>query len=170
MSTIKEIREKSGLSIDRFSEEYNFPADILKDWETGKKKCPEYIETLLDRAVTEGRKTFEIYSTNEILKELGCCYKSLLNILNGRKRASAPGQYKWTESHDPYPGSDIFPTKYFTIIVERAMTIGVPNELNQRIANLMTFIDPDDWRKSMETPCPLETRVYFLMGTSLVYY
>lgn len=67
-------------------------------------------------------------------------------------------------AHDPYPNVDIFPTKYFTMVLTRAMGLGVPKELNDRIAQMMNFIDAEDWTAAMSHPCPLENRIYFDIG------
>ena len=47
----KEIRELSGLSQDRFGQRYNIPVGTLRNWEQGKRDCPDYVLSLLERAV-----------------------------------------------------------------------------------------------------------------------
>lgn len=51
--TIKEIREYSGLSQQKFAEQYNIPKRSIENWETGIRKCPLYVSQLLERAVKE---------------------------------------------------------------------------------------------------------------------
>lgn len=51
MKTIKEIREYSGLSQAKFSEKYGIPKRSLENWESGSRKCPDYVISLLDRVV-----------------------------------------------------------------------------------------------------------------------
>lgn len=51
METIKEIREYSGLSQAKFSEKYGIPKRSLENWESGSRKCPDYVISLLERAV-----------------------------------------------------------------------------------------------------------------------
>ena len=51
MKTIKEIREYSGLSQAKFSEKYGIPKRSLENWESGIRKCPGYVVSLLERAV-----------------------------------------------------------------------------------------------------------------------
>ena len=51
MKTIKEIREYSGLSQAKFSEKYGIPKRSLENWESGSRKCPDYVVFLLERAV-----------------------------------------------------------------------------------------------------------------------
>ena len=152
--TIKEIREYSGMNRAEFSRAYDIPIRTLEDWESERRKCPKYICKLLGRAVTEDRTSFKIYQDKELLHELGECYAELLLVLNKRRG----------RAHDPYPNADTFPTKYFTMVLTRAMSLGIPKELNDRIGQMMNFIDSEDWVASMNCPCPLETRIYFDTG------
>lgn len=160
MSPIKEIRENTGMSRAEFSRVYNIPIRTLEDWEAGRRKCPEYVVSLLRRVTnedTENIKAFKLYANNELMKELGACYRELLNVMN-------KNQFNGREPHNPYPHADIFPTKYFTMILPRAMQIGIPKALNERIGVLMNFLDPDDWADSMGRPCPAEARMFFDIG------
>jgi transcriptional regulator with XRE-family HTH domain len=45
--TIKELRNSTGLSQDRFSERYGIPRRTVEDWETGKRTPPEYVLDML---------------------------------------------------------------------------------------------------------------------------
>ena len=51
--TIKEIRALTGLSQARFGEFYGIPKRTIEEWETGRRKPPEYVLRLLERAVRE---------------------------------------------------------------------------------------------------------------------
>ena len=51
--TIKEIRSITGLSQAKFGAEYEIPKRTIEDWETGRRKPPEYLLKLLERAVRE---------------------------------------------------------------------------------------------------------------------
>lgn len=51
--TIKEIRARSGMSRAEFSRKYSIPIRTLENWEGGARKCPPYLEKLLERAVRE---------------------------------------------------------------------------------------------------------------------
>lgn len=51
--TVKEIRKITGLSQARFGEFYGIPKRTIEDWETGRRKPPEYVLELLERAVKE---------------------------------------------------------------------------------------------------------------------
>lgn len=160
MNAIKEIRESMGMSRAEFSRVYNIPVRTLEDWEADKRKCPEYVVSLLRRVTNEdaeNTKAFKLYSNNELMKELGACYRELLNVMNRN-------QFNGREPHNPYPDADIFPTKFFTMILPQAMRVGIPDVLNERIAVLMSFVDPEDWADSMSRPCPAEARMFFDIG------
>lgn len=58
MMTIKEIRNRSGLSQAAFGDKYSIPKRTIENWEAdeGKKEhrnCPDYVLKLLDRVVRE---------------------------------------------------------------------------------------------------------------------
>lgn len=50
--TIKEIRERTGLSQSKFANKYEIPVRTLQGWEAGKT-VPDYFVKLLDRCVRE---------------------------------------------------------------------------------------------------------------------
>lgn len=50
---IKELRMLSGLSQQAFSDKYKIPKRTIENWEGGKRKCPDYVRQLLERAVLE---------------------------------------------------------------------------------------------------------------------
>lgn len=47
MATIKELREKTGLTQKAFSERLNIPKRTIEDWETGKRVPPPYVVELI---------------------------------------------------------------------------------------------------------------------------
>lgn len=51
--TTKEMREYLNVSRVEFSRRYNIPVRTLENWESGKSQCPEYVMSLLERAVLE---------------------------------------------------------------------------------------------------------------------
>ena len=56
--TVKEIRAITGLSQRKFAQKYGIPRTTLENWESNKdkanhRKCPDYVLTLLERAVRE---------------------------------------------------------------------------------------------------------------------
>ena len=54
--TIKELRELLGESQAKFAERYGIPKRTIENWESGIRKPPEYVLTLLERAVKEDAK------------------------------------------------------------------------------------------------------------------
>lgn len=60
MKTIKEIREYSGLSQKKFAGKYGIPVRSIENWESGARKCPEYLTSLLERAAVEDFKKFQV--------------------------------------------------------------------------------------------------------------
>ena len=84
MNAIKEIRENTGMNRADFSKVYNIPIRTLEDWEAGRRKCPEYVVSLLRRVTNEdidNTKAFKLYANNELMKELGACYRELLKVM-----------------------------------------------------------------------------------------
>lgn len=57
--TIKELRSLTGLSQKVFSDKYEIPKRTIEDWESGKRTPPEYVISLLERAVKEDIKKTE---------------------------------------------------------------------------------------------------------------
>ena len=51
--TIKELRTLTGLSQQAFSDKYEIPKRTIEDWETGRRKPPEYVVKLLERIIKE---------------------------------------------------------------------------------------------------------------------
>lgn len=48
MQSIKEIRQSTGLSQQKFGEAlYNIPRRTIQDWEQGLRTCPEYVAELI---------------------------------------------------------------------------------------------------------------------------
>lgn len=43
MSRIREVRRQAKLTQKQLAEHYDIPLRTLQDWETGKRKPPEYI-------------------------------------------------------------------------------------------------------------------------------
>lgn len=50
---IKELRILSGLSQQAFSDKYKIPKRSIENWESGKRTPPDYVISLLERAVKE---------------------------------------------------------------------------------------------------------------------
>lgn len=47
METIKEIRQRTGLSRQKFCEPLNIPVGTLRNWEQGIRECPPYLVELI---------------------------------------------------------------------------------------------------------------------------
>ena len=64
--SMKEIRAMTGLSIINFSILYHIPPRTIEHWESqsekSRRKCPDYVLELLERAV---REDFNIKDNNE---------------------------------------------------------------------------------------------------------
>ena len=56
---IKQLRMVSGLSQQAFSDKYKIPKRSIENWESGKRTPPEYVISLLERAVKEDIKKIE---------------------------------------------------------------------------------------------------------------
>jgi len=54
--TVKEIRQLTGLSQQKFSKLYNIPLRTLQSWETGEREPALYIVELLERVAKEDFK------------------------------------------------------------------------------------------------------------------
>ena len=50
---MKQIREISGLSQNKFSKQYGIPLRTLQHWEQGDREAPSWILLLLERVVRE---------------------------------------------------------------------------------------------------------------------
>lgn len=46
--SIRALRKGTGLSQSDFAEQYNIPVATIRDWEQGRRKCPEYMIELLE--------------------------------------------------------------------------------------------------------------------------
>ena len=47
LSTIKELREQSGMSRQQFTKYFDIPYRTLQDWELENRKCPDYVVALI---------------------------------------------------------------------------------------------------------------------------
>lgn len=46
--TIKEMRTKSGMTQKAFSEYLNIPKRTIENWESGRRKTPDYVIELIE--------------------------------------------------------------------------------------------------------------------------
>lgn len=91
---IKDIREATGLSRAEFSRTYGIPVRTLENWETGIRRCQDYIINLLQRVTQEDVNNTDLSCYDpDMLKELGYLYNAMVDLLGG---------------HNPYPCADVF--------------------------------------------------------------
>lgn len=113
--------------------------------ETEGKSLNQYITDCLNKEEIE-KEECNVY-TAEMVELLGEAYYELLGVMN-------------KNHHDPYGAiSDRWPVKCLVMILPKAMTLGIPNELNEKIRKIMNMIDVEDMQKMMTSPMPGE---YFL--------
>ena len=62
---IKEIRNKTGLSQQRFAERYGIPIGTLHHWEAGDREAPEYVMEMLQKIVALDEVRTSAYVVNE---------------------------------------------------------------------------------------------------------
>ncbi len=55
--TVKEIRQLTGLSQQKFGDLYNIPLRTVQNWESGTNEIPAYTLQLLERVVKEDFQT-----------------------------------------------------------------------------------------------------------------
>lgn len=56
MNDTKQIREMTGLSQAKFCEALGIPLRTLQKWETGERKCPDYVTELIRFRVEHGEE------------------------------------------------------------------------------------------------------------------
>lgn len=90
--TIKEIRERSGLSQGAFCKRYGIPKGTLCHWESGERKPPSYVLNLLERVVEQDKITG--YNWQQIAKVLSTygivandTHEIILNLYDRGKNA-----------------------------------------------------------------------------------
>lgn len=50
---VKDIRSRTGLSQQKFSEKYEIPKRTIEEWESGRRTPPDYVLKMLARIVDE---------------------------------------------------------------------------------------------------------------------
>lgn len=60
---ITEMRNLLNVTRAEFSRLYSIPVRTLEDWESGRRKCPEYVLNLLERAVRADAAELSILDT-----------------------------------------------------------------------------------------------------------
>lgn len=92
--TIKEMREKLGLSQTKFAQFYGIPKRTIENWESGTRKPPEYVIGLLEAAVKRRNEM-----TKEKAKTIAGTYK--MEILRNPVTGEAWGVWCDTEQLIP---------------------------------------------------------------------
>ena len=54
--TFKEIRKKSGMNLTQFAEHFEIPYRTVQNWESGTRKCPEYLLKLIEYKLNNENK------------------------------------------------------------------------------------------------------------------
>lgn len=49
--TMREIRDITGLSVQKFGDKYGIPLRTIQQWERGERKPPNYVIAMLERCV-----------------------------------------------------------------------------------------------------------------------
>lgn len=55
--TIKQARERSGLTQKQMSEKFEIPVRTIGSWEDGSRKCPVYVKNLIIQALSQEIKS-----------------------------------------------------------------------------------------------------------------
>ena len=154
-NSIKKIREISGMTQKEFSETYGIPVRTLSNWESGQRKCPEYMIKMLNRIVVEDDNSASLSCYDpSALKELGFIYGSMIGLLDN-------------QFHDPFTNSEIFPIKSFIMMHKRIIELGrMTKELDSRIQMLMYQFTTEDYGKMINVPAPMAGQYAFICGIS----
>ena len=48
---MREIRDITGLSVQKFGDKYGIPLRTIQQWERGERKPPDYVIAMLERCV-----------------------------------------------------------------------------------------------------------------------
>ena len=80
---IRELRQRKGLTQERFCEVYGIPKRTLENWEQGSRKPPEYVIALLERAVEQDEKIKAMKKKHD---------QDILDVATGKKKVRVRGQ------------------------------------------------------------------------------
>lgn len=90
--------------------------------------------------------------TPEMMEKMGEIYQEMLYVLNKK-------------GNDPYwQISDRYPLKCITMLIPRAISCGISQDLNLKISELMSSISLDDMPKLLEKSIPMELTLCFEKG------
>lgn len=90
--------------------------------------------------------------TKEKVELIGEVYQRTLQVLNG----GAHDPYNWT--------SDRYPMKCLVMIYPRAVVLGIPEKLNNKMMELMNLITVEEMNEMMKKQMPQEMILYLEIG------
>lgn len=88
---------------------------------------------------------------SDFLRKLGECYKKLLLVGN-------------KAGHNPYPNAYICPTRYFVMLYKTKVSLGIPENLDKQIRELMDSVDASEFEESMKNSLPIKKQSHFVYG------
>lgn len=95
--TIKDLRTMSGMTQQEFANYFEIPKRTIENWEGGQRKCPEYLEKLIEYKLIKEGYTLKLVEYNEgearILTE-----GSLEDIVKWLK--DNPDEYEWINERE----------------------------------------------------------------------
>ncbi len=153
---VRDMIAALGISKAEFSRRYNIPLRTIENWCAETSKCPDYVLNMLEEKVMNDIKESKqstVY-TKETARLMGEVYVGLLHVMNKR-------------GHDPYPDSYRLPFKYIMMLLPRAMSLGIPKDLDKKIMELMDYFDPSDVEVLMRQSMPNEFVLNYELGRSL---
>lgn len=80
---VRELRQRTGLTQERFCEVYGIPKRTLENWEQGSRKPPEYVVALLERAVEQDKRIKDMKKKHD---------QTIVDIATGKKKVSLRGK------------------------------------------------------------------------------
>lgn len=150
---VKDMVAALNISKAEFSRRYGIPLRTIENWCAETSKCPDYVLNMLEEKVMNDIKESKQSTpyTKKTAKLMGEVYAGLLQTMNKRE-------------HDPYPDSSRIPFKYIMMLLPRAMSLGIPESLNQKVMELMNYFDPSDVDVLMKQPMPGELIFSYELG------
>ena len=96
--TIKEIRALTGLTQKQFAEKYHITFSSIRNWEIGRRTCPDYVAELLEFKVREDLKMDKM-TFRDILKFMADTTEITLYV-NSREIPEGSKIYSLPDRHD----------------------------------------------------------------------
>ena len=104
--TVKEMREKLGLTQELFAMRYNIPKRTIENWETGKRTPPPYVLEMLENAIKhyKPRTDEEVMSMPLTIVDLKYMCDDLIRKGYGEKSVLLSNDTMETGFHGMYYG------------------------------------------------------------------